>query len=308
MGKLVLRLPDGTTRAFALERERVTIGRRADNDICLPFPAVSGEHAAVVTILEDSFLEDLNSTNGTLVNGKPVTKHFLRDNDEIDIGRYTLVYVSGDFLPAAHHPLPEGNDIVAVMTNGGATIGDDETTLVPPLRESRRGVREASPASERVEARDAERSGATHVADAQAAAPEQRDDVARQGTTIERALGGASVASENASHRATPESAMVAPNDATAASAFATPSLEVLDGPSAGRTFDLARDDDFVVGRPGVAIAAIRRADDRHRLVHLEGALRARVNGVEIGSSDRPLASGDEIEIAQTRLRYRAAL
>ena len=98
MGKLVLRLPDGGTREYALERERTTIGRRADNDVCLPFPAVSGEHAAVVTILDDSFLEDLNSTNGTLVNGKAITKHFLRDRDEIDIGRQKLVYCSGEFV------------------------------------------------------------------------------------------------------------------------------------------------------------------------------------------------------------------
>jgi pSer/pThr/pTyr-binding forkhead associated (FHA) protein len=100
VGKLVLKLPDGRTREILLDRERVTIGRRADNDVCLPYPAVSGEHAAVVTILDDSFLEDLNSTNGTLVNGRPVAKHFLRDHDEIDIGRQVLVYVSGEFAAA----------------------------------------------------------------------------------------------------------------------------------------------------------------------------------------------------------------
>ena len=70
MGKLVLFLADGTTMDVPLDKERITIGRRADNDVCLPYPAVSGEHAQVVTILADSFLEDLGSTNGTLVNGK----------------------------------------------------------------------------------------------------------------------------------------------------------------------------------------------------------------------------------------------
>src|SRR5262249_42936793 len=96
MGKLVLYLPDGSTLDVRLARERVTIGRRADNDVCLPYPAVSGEHAAVVTILADSFLEDLGSTNGTLVNGKSIAKHFLRDRDEIDIGRQRLVYVADE--------------------------------------------------------------------------------------------------------------------------------------------------------------------------------------------------------------------
>lgn len=96
MSKLVLYLPDGTTLDIPLDRERMTIGRRADNEICLPNLAVSGEHSVVVTILADSFLEDLGSTNGTLVNGKAIAKHFLRDRDEIDIGRHRLVYCADD--------------------------------------------------------------------------------------------------------------------------------------------------------------------------------------------------------------------
>ena len=93
MSKLVLFLADGRALDIKLDRERMTIGRRPDNDICLPYPAVSGEHAAIVTILDDSFLEDHGSTNGTLVNGRPITKHFLRDRDQIDVGRQRLVYV-----------------------------------------------------------------------------------------------------------------------------------------------------------------------------------------------------------------------
>jgi len=96
MGKLALYLPDGTVQDIALDKERIVIGRRADNDVCLPFPAVSGEHASVVTILADSFLEDLGSTNGTLVNGKAIVKHFLRDQDVIDIGRQRLIYLADD--------------------------------------------------------------------------------------------------------------------------------------------------------------------------------------------------------------------
>ena len=96
VSKLVLFLPDGTAQHIKLDRERLTIGRRPDNDVHLPQAAVSGEHAAVVTILQDSFLEDLGSTNGTLVNGKAITKHFLRDRDEIDIGREILVYLADE--------------------------------------------------------------------------------------------------------------------------------------------------------------------------------------------------------------------
>src|SRR4051794_15890992 len=96
MAKLALFLPDGTPMDLPLNKERITIGRRADNDVCLANLAVSSEHAAVVTILADSFLEDLRSTNGTLVNGKPVSKHFLRDGDEFDVGRHLFVYIEDD--------------------------------------------------------------------------------------------------------------------------------------------------------------------------------------------------------------------
>src|SRR5437868_11745362 len=104
MGKLVLYMPDGSTREIFLTRERIRIGRRPDNDIPLPFPAVSGEHAAIVTVLADSFLEDLGSTNGTFVNGKSIAKHFLRDRDRIDIGRENFIYYADD--DAKPEPLP----------------------------------------------------------------------------------------------------------------------------------------------------------------------------------------------------------
>src|SRR5438067_916906 len=106
MSKLVLFLADGTTLDIPLDRERITIGRRADNEVCLPNLAVSGEHAAIVTILADSFLEDLASTNGTMVNGDPIVKHFLRDRDEIDVGRHKLVYCVDDDAVLASDVVP----------------------------------------------------------------------------------------------------------------------------------------------------------------------------------------------------------
>jgi len=96
LGKLVLYFPDGSTRDVLLTKERTTIGRRPDNDVPLPSAAVSAEHAAVVTVLDDSFLEDLGSTNGTFVNDRPVTKHFLRDHDRLDVGREIMVYYTDD--------------------------------------------------------------------------------------------------------------------------------------------------------------------------------------------------------------------
>ncbi|MDR2165565.1 MAG: FHA domain-containing protein [Zoogloeaceae bacterium] len=81
-------------KEIELDEERITIGRKSSNDIQIDNPAISGEHAAVVTVLKDSFLEDLDSTNGTLVNGRSVKRYALQHNDVIEIGKYKLKYLN----------------------------------------------------------------------------------------------------------------------------------------------------------------------------------------------------------------------
>ena len=92
MGKPIITESSGVSRELILDKERVSIGRHADNDICLNDKAVSGHHAVIITILSDSFLEDLDSTNGTLVNGKQIAKHPLSSGDTVTIGRNSLRY------------------------------------------------------------------------------------------------------------------------------------------------------------------------------------------------------------------------
>jgi len=108
MAKLILSMDGLVLKEIALTKERMSIGRKPSNDIQIDNLAISGEHAAVVTILNDSFLEDLNSTNGTLVNGQLAKKHFLKNGDVIELGKYKLKYVveqappidAGDFEKA----------------------------------------------------------------------------------------------------------------------------------------------------------------------------------------------------------------
>ena len=94
MAKLILSLDGQLIKEFTLSKERTTIGRKPHNDIQIDNLAVSGEHAIIMTILNDSFLEDLGSTNGTLVNGQPVKKHFLQSGDTVEIGKYKLKYMN----------------------------------------------------------------------------------------------------------------------------------------------------------------------------------------------------------------------
>ncbi len=101
MAKIVLHLEDGSTREYALTKDRFTIGRRAANDIVLTNLAVSAEHSAILTIPPDSFVEDAGSTNGTYVNGRQIKRHFLRDGDVIEIGRHKMVYQVADGVPTS---------------------------------------------------------------------------------------------------------------------------------------------------------------------------------------------------------------
>ena len=99
--KLILSMDGAVLKEYPLNKERMTIGRKPHNDIAIDNLAVSGEHAAIVTILNDSFLEDLDSTNGLEVNGAPTKKHFLQNNDVVGIGKYKLKYINDQVTQSA---------------------------------------------------------------------------------------------------------------------------------------------------------------------------------------------------------------
>ena len=96
MARLVLHLDGQVLAEYNMSKERYTVGRLPDNDIRIDNPAVSGHHALVINILNDSFLEDLNSTNGTYVNGKIIKKHALQQGDVITVGHHALRFVDGE--------------------------------------------------------------------------------------------------------------------------------------------------------------------------------------------------------------------
>src|SRR5258706_9555861 len=96
MPRLLLTLEGQMMAEYNMNKERYTIGRLPDNDIRSDNPAVSGHHSLIINILNDSFLEDLNSTNGTYVNGKLIKKHALQHGDVITCGHHQLRFVEDD--------------------------------------------------------------------------------------------------------------------------------------------------------------------------------------------------------------------
>jgi pSer/pThr/pTyr-binding forkhead associated (FHA) protein len=93
MARLILSLDGQTLAEYNMTKERYTVGRLPDNDIRIDNAAVSGHHSLIINILNDSFLEDLNSTNGTYVNGKLIKKHALGHDDVITVGHHQLRYI-----------------------------------------------------------------------------------------------------------------------------------------------------------------------------------------------------------------------
>jgi pSer/pThr/pTyr-binding forkhead associated (FHA) protein len=133
MAKLHFSLDGSSLGEFNLDKERITIGRRPANDIHIDNLAVSGDHAVVTTIGKDSFLEDLNSTNGTMVNGKPIKKHVLQHGDLIAFGKYQLKYANeaqGKVTADVR-----GFENTVVMRPGKLAVGavEDKAKVVAPI-------------------------------------------------------------------------------------------------------------------------------------------------------------------------------
>jgi pSer/pThr/pTyr-binding forkhead associated (FHA) protein len=139
--KLILSMDGVVIKEYPLTKERTTIGRKPHNDIAIDNLAVSSEHAAVITILNDSFFEDLGSTNGSVVNGAPTQKHFLQNNDVIEIGKYKLKYLndqptqtsSADFektmvLRAPVKQAKTEESFTQTQANAGITAKHESTT------------------------------------------------------------------------------------------------------------------------------------------------------------------------------------
>ncbi len=274
MAKLILSMDGLVLKEIPLSKERTTIGRKAHNDIQIDNLAVSGEHAVIVTILNDSFMEDLGSTNGTLVNGNPVKKHFLQNNDTIELGKYKLKFIQEQGAQPA------------------AAAADFEKTMV--LR----------PSAMKAAAEQAKAAGVTGAAAAQAA----RQAALQAVGTAAQAAG---IAEKPAAVHAAPPPPAAAPAAAPAPAAAAAPpkpsqplgAIQLLSGGNAGKELELAKPL-TTLGKPGVQVAVLTRRPQGYFITHVEGAQRPTVNGQAIGSSPHALKDHDLVEIAGIKMEF----
>ena len=281
MAKLILSMDGLVLKEIPLAKERTTIGRKPHNDIQIDNLAVSGEHAVIVTILNDSFLEDLGSTNGTVVNGNAIKKHFLQNNDILELGKYKLKFV-GEAAPAA----------------AGAPAGekaDFEKTMV--LRPS-----QMKAAADQAKAMAAAAGGG--LAGAQAAAVAQRAAAVQAAGQTATASG---IADKDAAKAPAAAPAAAAPGSATA-TAPARPgqpmgAIQLLSGANAGKELELNKPL-TTLGKPGVQVAVLTRRPQGYFITHVEGSSRPAVNGQQIGAAPHALKDHDVIELAGVKMEF----
>ena len=271
MAKLILSVDGTVLKEISLSKERTTLGRKPHNDIQVDNLAVSGEHAAIITILNDSFIEDLNSTNGTLVNGKPIKKHFLQNNDVIEIGKHKLKYFNDTPVQSA--------------------AADFERTMI--IRKPSAAAPMAAPAS---------------PAPAAASAPSKSDTLTNMrpmATTPPPAATAAPSPTPTAAPSPTPTAAP-SPTPTAAPSApgaVREAAIQVLSGAAAGRTLDLIKNL-TTIGKPGVQVAVITRRPNGFFITHVEGTLFPTINGATLGGQAQQLNDHDLIEIAGVKMEF----
>ncbi len=275
MAKLILSLEGSMIREVPLDKERIMIGRKPSNEIQIENLAVSGEHACIVTILNDSFLEDMGSTNGTLVNGNPIKKHILQNNDVIEIGKYKLKYVAE--TPAGH----AGEDFEKTMI------------LRAPPKAAAAAPAPAKPANEPAPPPKPSTPPPT---------PRSMPPAAKPAAPAATALAP-SVAPPAAP---TPVPVAVAPAAvAPAKPADAQPlaAVQILTGPSAGKELDLVKNL-TTLGKPGLQVAVITRRPQGYFITHVEGAKFPVINGKMIDAQAQPLQDHDVIELAGVKMEF----
>ena len=146
MARLILSLDGQTLAEYNMTKERYTVGRLPDNDIRIDNAAVSGHHSLIINILNDSFLEDLNSTNGTYVNGKLIKKHALQHGDVITVGHHQLRYVDDQAQQAPEDEFEKTMVIHAERPDGEASCAKPRAWRKPPrARRSSRRPRPSAP-------------------------------------------------------------------------------------------------------------------------------------------------------------------
>lgn len=290
MPKLILSVDNNVIDEYTINKDTITIGRRTDNDICLDNLAISGYHSQITTVLNDSFLEDLNSTNGTFVNSKIVKKHALKDGDIIDIGNHRIKYINHLATSSANSEFEK--TVVMAPTSSQNNIDNSIAEVVNWI--------------------DA-------IADAHTAKgndSNSEDTIANEKTVDENNVDENSGTNEE---KADPIEAVNADKELNPAELSKNDSLlihsvsstnklgriQILSGSNSGK--ELVLDKSLTtIGKPNVAVVGITKRNSGYFIIHVEGSedTASKLNGEVIQGKAQLLEDHDIIDVAGIKLEF----
>jgi len=289
MARLILSLDSQVLAEYNMSKERYTIGRLPDNDVRIDNPAVSGHHSLIINILNDSFLEDLNSTNGTYVNGKLIKKHALQHGDVITIGHHQLRFSDQQASE------PEQDEFEKTMVIPAGQQNADQLAAAEKAAEVAAAAEVAQQPEERVDVK-------VDMPETESRPAPDADMVPEREMVPDAPAPAPAPAPEPAAHAET--SAGIDPRSAPNALPLAK--LQVLSGAFAGRELELVKAL-TTLGRPGVQVAAITRRAEGYYVVHVESGEEGDyplVNGQPIGAQARKLTDNDVLQLAGVKMGF----
>ena len=294
MARLILSLDNQVLAEYNMTKERYTIGRLPDNDVRIDNPAVSGHHSLIINILNDSFLEDLNSTNGTYVNGKLIKKHALQHGDVITIGHHQLRFSD------QQEPQTEQDEFEKTMVIPAGQQNADQLAAAEKAADAAVAAMEESAPPE--PEHDAAAAAVKLSAD-ELEPLEEKPKPASLGETV------AEEPSHSETHAQTHAETHAGIDPASAPNALPLAKLQVLSGAFAGRELELTKAL-TTLGRPGVQVAAITRRAEGYYIVHVESGTEGDfplVNGQPIGAQARKLTDNDVVQLAGVKMGFFAS-
>jgi len=138
MPKLLLKFNAAVIKEIAVDKTTITVGRKADNDVVIDNPAVSGHHCRILLVGDTFYVDDLDSTNGTFVNEKRVMKAGLHDKDVVGVAKHALVFVderaAADAPPAAEAAAPDSTVVLSPKAQEDMAKATAEGGAVPSGR------------------------------------------------------------------------------------------------------------------------------------------------------------------------------
>lgn len=270
MPKLIISLDEKVVEEIPIEKEIITIGRRTDNDLCLDNLAISGYHSQISTVLDDCFLEDLESTNGTFVNSEIVKKHALKDGDIIDIGNHRIKYVNH-------------------MASSSANSEFEKTLILSATSERKNSLKDEQDVQELED----------QIDDLDDGSDATSDDLELTRNNIERLMKAKKQQETNTDK----DGDELQINSRSASAKIGR--IQILNGKNSGKEISLDKSL-TTVGKPDVAVVGITKRDEGYFIIHVDGDEKtpSKLNGEIISGRAVAIEDHDIIDVAGIKLEF----